>query len=107
MEKITATTATGHTAPPPCFGVTRAFNHPAKPLFASPRKVSAMPRRFCLTVRQVDRSPRGGEQPSHHGREELERQRVVARVEAVLVVGGAERRTGLPVRIVPVPIAQV
>src|SRR5437870_4042107 len=55
----------------------------------------------------MERPPGRGEAPPHHGLEELEGRGVVAGVEAVLVVGGAEVRAGLPVGVVAVAVAQV
>src|SRR5947199_10870709 len=58
-------------------------------------------------VREVDRLPGRREDAPDHRLEELERQRVVARVEAVLIVVAAKVRAGLPVGMVPVAVAHI
>ena len=85
---------------------TSFFDHDPRGAEENLRRVTRLLARSPL-VRQVDRLLRRGEHPPQHGLEEVERQRVVARIEAVLVVGGAEVRAGAPVRMVPVPVAQV
>src|SRR5439155_14472122 len=58
-------------------------------------------------VRKVDRVLRRREDTPDHRLEELEGRRVVARIEAVLIVAAAEVRAGLPVRMIAVAVAHV